>query len=591
MSGWLLRLAILLPLLGTSMAEAWAAGSATTTSLAISSGGAASTTITAGTVVTLTAAVTAGTVPVTVGQVKFCDASATYCEDVHVVGIAQLTSAGTAVFKFRPGVGSHSYKALFLGTTTYAASASAASGLTVTGPSVSSTVIAQSGSGGTYSLTATVGGWASAAPSGTVSFLDTSNGNASLVTATLGNGTSGLTFLNSSNPPAGNIPIRVAVADFNGDGIPDLAVTDFNYNCDPSCVAGPGMVTVLLGNGNGTFTAVPVSPVTDQYPIGIAAGDFNGDGIPDLAVANLGSSTGSLTILIGKGDGTFTVMPNSPALGNASEQIFAVDFNGDGYLDLAVGDQAAPTIFLGNGDGTFAKAPAPPALYSSPMAVGDFNGDGVPDLVVANSNALTVLLGNGDGTFTPLNSFNFSSPYFIAAADFNGDGKLDLAVGEYPIGVIVLLGNGDGTFTSTPANTAGGTAPERIVVGDFNGDGIPDLAVANGFSTVTILTGQGDGTFTSQASPLLDFGANLLGVGDFNGDGYQDLVSQPASGGNTAQVWLAEDQTASTPATSITIPGVGVYTWLKRIISETAPITPVSPTRPCCTRSSRSHSS
>jgi hypothetical protein len=146
------------------------------------------------------ATVLAGATPVTHGLVNFCDATASYCEDVHTVGSAQLTSAGTAIFKFRPGSGSRSYKALFVGTNTNAGSVSAATALMVTGPSPTTISIASSGSPGNFTLAATVGGAHSTAPAGTVSFLDTSNNDAVLATASLGAGTGVFQFVNSSNP-------------------------------------------------------------------------------------------------------------------------------------------------------------------------------------------------------------------------------------------------------------------------------------------------------------------------------------------------------------------------------------------------------
>jgi trimeric autotransporter adhesin len=209
----------------------------TTTTLAVMAGGGAVTTVTSLTVVTLTATVLAGTTPITVGQVNFCDASATYCTDIHLLATAQLTKAGTATFKFRPGVGSHSYKAVFLGTpngaTAYAGSTSGAAALTVTGPSPSfTTIVASPGeSGNSYTLTATVGGSGSAAPAGTVSFLNSGNGNSVLGTAALGAGTAGPSFLNVTNQELElqttlSSPFSIAVGDFNGDGILDLAVVN-----------------------------------------------------------------------------------------------------------------------------------------------------------------------------------------------------------------------------------------------------------------------------------------------------------------------------------------------------------------------------
>ena len=183
-----------------------------------------------GSVVMLTATVTAGSSAVKTGRLNFCDATATYCTDIHLLGTAQLTSAGTAALKLRPGIGSHSYKAVFVGTNSDAASSSSPSALTVTGKYPTTATIAQGGSSGNYTLTATVAGYVNeaglAAPTGTVSFLDTGNGDSVLGTASLGTGASGLGWLNSQTPPTGGKPSFVVVGDFNGDGIPDLAVAN-----------------------------------------------------------------------------------------------------------------------------------------------------------------------------------------------------------------------------------------------------------------------------------------------------------------------------------------------------------------------------
>jgi hypothetical protein len=318
------------------------AQTATTTTLAITSGGSAVTSVSSGAVVTLTAAVTGGGFPVRLGQVNFCDATAASCSDIHLLATAQVTGAGTATFKFVPGVGSHSYKAVFLGTSADATSESDAVALRVThsGLYQSAAGIAESGSVGNYALTATVGGSGSVAPTGTVSFLDTSNGNALLGTGTLGAGAAGLTFFSSAAPPIKYVSHAIAAADFNGDGILDLAVTD------------NGTVTVLLDNGDGTFTAVQASPATGINPTAIATGDFNGDGIPDLAVVNAGgckSTTCPITVLLGNGDGTFTATSTSPWTFADPFAIVAGDFNGDGKEDLAVLD----------GNGTCASSDPP----------------------------------------------------------------------------------------------------------------------------------------------------------------------------------------------------------------------------------------
>jgi hypothetical protein len=552
--------------------RAWAAPAATATTLAITSASSAITTVDSGSVVTLTAAVKAGASPVTVGQVNFCDASAKYCTDIHLLGMGQLTSSGTAALKFIPGIGNHSYKAVFLGTTNGAASTSGTADLIVTGLTglaPTATTIAQSGSAGNYTLTATVtgpGGLAS--PTGVVSFLDKSNGNALLGTAVLDVGTIGLNFLNSLI----QIPVdpslnqySMAVGDFNGDGIPDLAVVNL----------GNSQVTILLGNGNGAFTPTHYTYGAGGTPYSVAVGDFNGDGNQDLAVAAYGGK--SVTILLGNGDGTFTDGAYIQVPGYGNPYFVAVgDFNGDGIPDLAVTswNTNSLTILLGNGKGGFTPAPdSPVAVGPRPVsvAVGDFNGDGIPDVAVAGlgSSSVSILLGNGNGSFTeaphsPLAALSF--PSSVAVGDFNGDGIPDVAVAGFDGDLVtILLGNGNGTFTPVPVNISviTGIYPAySVAVGDFNGDGTPDLAVPNtGSDTLTILLGNGNGTFTQMAnSPItVGIGPSPAVVADFNGDGIPD-VAVANSGSGTVTVLLSQLTQASTaPVSGISPIGTGTH--------------------------------
>jgi hypothetical protein len=526
----------------------------TSTTLAVTSGGAAVSTVASPSIVTLTAVVSAGSTAVTTGQVNFCNAAWTYCGDSHLLGSAQLTSAGTATLKIVPGMGSHSYNAVFLGTNASDWSSSSASVLKVTASNASTTTIAQSGIAGNYALTATVKAQGLLSPSGSVAFLDTTNHNSSLGTATLAlNGTT-LSWLNSQSAAVGAYPSAVAVGDFNGDGIPDLAVTNQASNT----------ATIFLGNGDGTFTAT-ASPVTSYTPASVAVGDFNGDGNADLAVVNLESD--SVTILVGDGKGAFTAEPASPATGSSPNSVAVGDFNGDGIQDLAVTnlDSNSVTILLGNGDGTFSPA-ASPATGSEPesVAVGDFNRDGIEDLAVVNgaSNTVTILLGNGDGTFVPAASPSTGySPLSVAIGDFNRDGVQDLAVANSGSGTVtILLGNGDGTFTPGATQTVGGN-PSSVRSGDFNGDGQVDLAVTNSASnTVTVLLGKGDGTFTASTVSLP---ANsypwATGVGDFNKDGLADLVVVNQET-NTMSVLTSQlTQTATATATGISPAGQGQH--------------------------------
>jgi hypothetical protein len=349
------------------------------------------------------------------------------------------------------------------------------------------------------------------------------------VSVLLGNGDG--SFQTSRNFPTGPGPRSVAVGDFNGDGRLDLAVA--NAGTYPTY---QGSVSVLVGNGDGSFQTAPTLAAGDR-PGSVAVGDFDGDGTPDIAVANRASS--NVSVLLGNGDGSFQTARAFFA-GSEPGSVAVGDFNGDGLLDLVVTNIFGNTVsvLLGNGDGSF-QAPRTFSAGSEPLtvAVGDFNGDGIPDLAVANYNypnrgAVSVLLGNGDGTFQAPRAFSAgANPWFVAVADFNGDGLLDLAVANFdPLGsgtVSVLLGNGDGTFQAA-RNFPVGDKPTSVVVGDFNGDGIPDLAVANyalsGTPSVSVLLGNGNGTFQTARNFAAGSYPYSVAMGDFNGDGIPDLA-------------------------------------------------------------------
>jgi len=529
---------------------------APTTTLTVTSAGGAVSTVASGSVVTLTAAVA---YPVTTGQINFCDATAANCTDIHLLGTAQLTSAGTAVLKFVPGIGNHSYKAVFIATTNYPSGVSAAEPLAVTGTYPTLTTITSTGNPGNYTLTAATTGVGSNAlsPTGVVSFLDTSNSNMSLGTATLSGVTNGFGFVSSSTPATGIYPYSSAVGDFNGDGKLDLAVANTFSNS----------LTILLGNGDGTFAPAP-SPATGTNPHSVTEADFNGDGNLDLAVTNAASNT--VTVLLGNGDGTFVSAP-SPPTGVGPSFLKAGDFNGDGKTDLVVtnGDGNTLTVLLGNGDGTFTAASST-QTGSNPaqIAIGDFNGDGKPDLAITYglSKTVTILLGNGDGTFTSATGLSTTAyPTGVAAGDFNGDGKPDLAVSEVNT-LNIFTGNGDGTFTAGSVLT-GYFLPSSATVADFNDDGKVDLALAMGGNTTpTILLGNGDGTFkvASTSIPPGSTSSTFIVAGDFNGDGIADVafpdnISSSHTTTGNLRVFLAQlTSTASATATGVSpiTPGV-----------------------------------
>jgi phospholipase/lecithinase/hemolysin len=515
-------------------------------------------TVPSGTAVTLTASVTANGAAVSPGQVTFCDAAATFCEDEAVLGTAQLTSKGSASIRLTLGIGTHSIKAVFAGTTADTGSISAAQSLIVTGKHSTTTAITSAGNPGKYTLTATVKGTGdgTAEPSGNVSFLDTSNGNALLGTAPLGTSTLSQALIKSSSFDAvgnsGTTTTSVAVGDFNGDGKPDLAVVN-------EAGVGNDSVGVLLGNGDGTFQN-QVGYAVGVGGTSVAVGDFNGDGRLDLVVTNYSDNT--VSVLLGNGDGTFQNQV-AYSTGKGPGAVAVGDFNGDGKPDLVVANRSDNTVsvLLGNGAGGFQNQVAyPVGNFPLSIAAGDLNGNGKLDLVVTNlkDGTLSVLSGNGDGTFQNQVVYPVGEESeFVALGDFNGDGKPDLAV-TIATFVAVLLNNGDGTFQSPVTYPT--DESESVVVADFNGDGKPDLAVSNGDdSTVSVLLGNGNGTFQSRLSYFGGFFLDAMAVGDFNGDGNPDVAvldGRDEEGGG----WILLNQvtqTATATLSNISVPGTG----------------------------------
>ncbi len=357
--------------------------------------------------------------------------------------------------------------------------------------------------------------------------LVTANYGSDTVSVLLGNGDG--TFAGQQTFAVASGPVSVAIADLNGDGKQDLVTTNYNSS---------GTVSVLLGNGNGTFQTRQTFAV-GRYPFSVAIADLNGDGKQDLAAANAGSNT--VSVLLGNGDGTFAAQQTF-AVGTGPLSVAIADLNGDGRQDLVTANSGSNTVsvLLGNGDGTFA-AQQISAVNSNPqsVAIADLNGDVKQDLVTGNwgSNTVSVLLGNGDGTFAAQQTFAFSgSPQCVAIADLNGDGKQDL-VAANGSSATSALGNGNGTFAAQQTFAVGGH-PVSVAIADLNGDGKKDLVTADYSSnTVSALLGNGNGSFATRQTFAVGSSPQSVAIADLNGDGRQDLVTAN-NGSNTVSVLL-----------------------------------------------------
>jgi uncharacterized membrane protein len=315
--------------------------------------------------------------------------------------------------------------------------------------------------------------------------------------------------------------------------------------------------------------AVPY--ITSGYsPYSVAIADVNGDGKPDLIIANEQQSktdtAGSISVMLGKGNGTFHPAVNYSSGGESAYSIVVADVNGDGKLDLVVANGCLGSdcstgsvgVLLGKGDGTFEKvrtySSGAASVFGSHVAVGDLNGDGKLDLAVATTGTtccseglVGVLLGNGDGTFKKAKMYNtggFDAIGWVEIADVNGDKKPDLVVANYCAtecsfppaegSVGVLLGNGNGTFKAVKTYPSGGDGAISVAVADLNKDGKPDILVANcgpeacgpgsPGGNVGVLMGNGNGTF----KPVVNYpAANSpfdVVAADVNGDGKLDIV-------------------------------------------------------------------
>ena len=376
------------------------------------------------------------------------------------------------------------------------------------------------------------------------------------------------TFVGAATYPGAKNTGSVAVtADFNGDGILDIATAS----------------TVLLGKGKGQFATPAALPLTFAggpiFPQFVAAGDLNGDGKPDLVFTD---SAGFIDVLLNNGNGAFAAPARTSSTALQAGAIALGDFNNDKKLDLAVAlpNSNNVAILLGNRDGTF-QSPVNVPVGHNPMAIvaADLNGDGKVDLVVtdagtafssADPGGITVLIsGNGNGTFQ-VNSYTAAqNPASVSVGDFNGDGKLDLIVPaeatdfatSFKYTLVEFIGNGNGTFQPgriipTDPSDFGLT---QAMVADFNGDGKQDLVVLQccGDTDFTFLLGNGDGTFQPEVI-FVSGSASSGAVADFNGDGKPDLAIASGQFGAAASTssLLNVTPAASSNAPAVTPGGV-----------------------------------
>jgi hypothetical protein len=503
-------------------------------------------TIETSTATLLTAKVTLADSPVHPGLVLFCNANAAHCEYSAILGTAQLTSAGTAELHLRLSPNTYSIKAVFQGTPhsliPREPSTSATQSLTVTGLATSSvsTVTATTPSSGRYNLAATVSGLGTSPLTGTVAFSDVVHNGTPLTLGTASINASPTTAQLSASTIASfpNNFLQVLSGDFNNDGLADLIGLAYDENQDQNL--GTSNLVTLLSNGDGTFRST-TAPLTTEFPPAFTSGDFNGDGILDLAIYD--SSTCSITPMLGKGDGTFTAQTPTSIPSCVGPPILIADINGDGILDLMLsGSQSFsyPAILLGKGDGTFTLSiPASNIITWPPTTLRDLNGDGIPDLITTSENytspgiyPILIYTGNGDGTFTLKSSIPY--PHYVNSldvADFNDDNIPDLIVANSDSTVALLTGSGNGTFTLKTPVSLPGALPYQIAAADFNGDGKEDVLIAstatapNGPATLKILLGNGNGSFASPPLSQNTLSNQAFTLGDFNGDGIPDVAS------------------------------------------------------------------
>ena len=364
-------------------------------------------------------------------------------------------------------------------------------------------------------------------------------------------GPSGILLPASGSPFAldGIGPQGIVAGDFNNDGIPDLAIADQTS----------GVLSIFQGDGSGGFTPFSTSPIfleLESGPLALAVGDFDGDGLLDLAFVD-GSDP---FVFVLQGDGTGNFFPAGAfQCGPAPQSLAIADFNGDGIPDIVCSNT---TLLLGDGQGNFAPAPAVGLQMGSTdpvsVAVGDFNSDGLPDIAVVDAvnNNLSIFLNNGLGGFTAPSGSPYmtgSAPSSVAVADLNRDGNLDIVVANGGAATVsVFLGSGAGGFTAAIGSPYSVDSAAAVLVTDINGDGYPDLVAVGPSGTASILLGNSTGAFVPSPGGSIPagFGPYFAVAGDFNNDGRQDLAFSDNSANNITVALGASAPTQNTLSTS-----------------------------------------
>jgi hypothetical protein len=331
-------------------------------------------------------------------------------------------------------------------------------------------------------------------------------------------------FVTEGSPyTVGDDPLSLNAADFNGDGRPDVATINGTSS----------NVSVFLRQAGGGFAQEAGSPIAvGAGPSGAAVGDYNGDGLADLAVSSF-NAPGSVSVLLRQPGGGFAHEVGSPiSFGTGIHAIAAGDFNSDGRLDLATTTAGNQVVLLfRNPTGGFAVQQERFTTGTTPVviAVGDYNGDGLADLAIANrgGDSATILLRVPGGTFISEAAVPVGDdPVGIVAADFDGNGRADLAVTNYVPGTVSAFlrrPSNDGFTAEPPISVT--ASPAGIDAADFDRDGRPDLAVAANAGAVEILRRNAGGGFTrDQSIPLSGF-VNDVAAADFDGDSRPDLAA------------------------------------------------------------------